>query len=742
VIHPAEQIRVESGRIVVAVDADIVEVSGHSPIMEAQLPAGMHLTQVTGEGLLDWTLAADHRLHLTWHRRGPVPRGHIHIIGWIPLDEDPLKIGNRQHRVRTPWIGWPGAVVSPGSLTIVSGTRTTLEGGTGLSPTAVVAPPEPSIGVGVGGAVIATGERAAAPAPARLSYQVNDPTRLGELSWDARPPRVAVVVESQLTIHSDFAQWVAVVRYDVAGGAVNEVDLRIPSAWAAGAKLHLSGDDLQMTARVVDSSAFWRVVPGRPLWGSHRFVLRSTLPLGVDREIVYPEVAPLGWGAVDAYLGIVNATGHPLASPDATGLKPLAYATHFLDREFTRDAGTPAGAFHVEKEVWALRVQLPRNGAEPPGSRDDAARVALADVMLSVQPDRSIVGRALYEVQPDSGRLLNFELPPGSTILWAAVEPNPAVPLRSGPGVWSIVLEGGRQDRFCLVWKTPPTGSEPASETPARDPGAWPLALPRAGIGACPMLVTVSTPPGLAIEGIPSGFEPATMARLDKARADWLDETIRATLAKVDRSSGRDHERLVALLINHELALRAAEQAARSDGSGSRGGSPDQKLIDSIDPARRGILDAVRSAGLTDDLASAQGYLGLGQAATNRPPGGIPEPIAPYRIRAFGRPEAMLGVIKGLDETLTRPVLKFDGRPRAGQLEGGVARSAIMIAGLLGVALLATFFAGRRLADAAALLATLGIAGMAGGPVSLAGGLGLAALAWRNGHARREALRI
>ena len=53
------------------------------------------------------------------------------------------------------------------------------------------------------------------------------------------------------------------------------------------------------------------------------------------------------------------------------------------------------------------------------------------------------------------------------------------------------------------------------------------------------------------------------MARLDMARADWLAQSIRESLAKLDRSSGRDHERLVSLLINHELALRAAERAAR-----------------------------------------------------------------------------------------------------------------------------------------------------------------------------------
>ncbi len=729
VIHPAEQIRVESGRIVVAVDADIHEVSGHSPIMEAELPAGMQLTQVAGEGLLDWTLSADRRLHLTWQHRGPVPREHLRIVGWIPLNEDPLKTGNRQHRVRTPWIGWPGADVGPGTLTIFSGTRTTLDGGTGLLPAATNAAAEPSIGVGVGGAVIATGEGAGASAPARLSYQVNDPSRLGELSWDSRPPRVAVVVESQLTIHSDFAQWVAVVRYDVAGGSLDEINLRIPSAWAEGAEAaplgRRSPNDgprrrliglLEGRARASPLGiAPVRAPLDPPPGGRSRYRLsrgrapglggRGRLPRHRERDRPPAGLARCHRPASRSPTPPTSATGSSAATP---GRRPAPSTSR-------RRCGPCAS-------------QLPRNGTEPAGSRDDAARVALADVLLTVLPDRSIVGRALYEVQPESGRLLTFELPPGSTILWSAVEPDPAVPFQSGRGVWSIVLDNARQDRICVVWKTPPTGSEPATTTPAPDPGAWPLALPRAGLGSCPTLVTVSTPPGLAMEGIPSGFEPATMARLDKARADWLGQSIRDAVAKVDRSSGRDHERLVALLINHELALRAADKAARWDGSGSPGTSTDRDLIES----------AVRSAGLTDDLTAAQGYLGLGPAAADRPSGGIPEPIAPCRIRAFGRPAAMLGFIKGIDETSTRPVLHFAGRLQGSFHEGGAARSALMVAALLGVAILATSFVGRRLAAAAALLVTLAVAGLAGGPASLAGGLGLAALAWSNGRAEER----
>ena len=150
-------------------------------------------------------------------------------------------------------------------------------------------------------------------------------------------------------------------------------------------------------------------------------------------------------------------------------------------------------------------------------------------------------------------------------------------------------------------------------------------------------LVSVSAPAGVSIEGIPAGFETVTIARLDQARADWLDRSIRELLAKLDRSSGRDHERLVALLINHELALRAAERAAGRDHAPTPRGRPGQRdPIGSIASVRAGIDEAVRAAGLTDDLAAARGYLGLSQDAGNRPPGRHPRadrPLPHPRLR-------------------------------------------------------------------------------------------------------------
>ena len=316
-------------------------------------------------------------------------------------------------------------------------------------------------------------------------------------------------------------------------GALDAIHLKMPAAWAAQATLHPSGSDFQLTSEIRGPSALWSITLRPPFWGSHRFVVRSTLPLAADREIVYPDLVPLGNnGAFNANLGIVNATGHPLISEGSTGLKPIDFATHFQDKEFARDIGTPDRAFHVLRDPWVLRIQLPRVAPESGGSQADDARVAFSDLTMTVLPDRSIIGRAVYETVPESGHRLTIELPAGSSILWAVVDSNPAIPLQSGPGTWSIVLDGRREERTCVIWKTGPAAP------PATGSDTWSSALPKAGVGTSRSLLSVFTPPGVTVEGIPAGFEPASMVRLELARADGIAQSIRSLLGQVDRSSG------------------------------------------------------------------------------------------------------------------------------------------------------------------------------------------------------------
>ena len=169
-----------------------------------------------------------------------------------------------------------------------------------------------------------------------------------------------------------------------------------------------------------------------------------------------------------------------------------------------------------------------------------------------------------------------------------------------------------------MIWKT--NGLRTPRVSRSSD---WPAVLPKAGVGPSRSFLEVFTPPGVAVAGLPAGFEPATMARLEMARADGISQSIRSFLGQLDRSSGRDHKRLVSLLINHELALRGAVRSARWRESG-RVRTPRRSGPREVPSARTALADAVTSAGLRDDQAAAQSYLGESAAGAESSRGRYP----------------------------------------------------------------------------------------------------------------------
>ncbi len=88
------QLQLESGRIVMTVEAELSELSGHLRQHRGQAPRGYPHHQVTADGLADWTttLPID-RLRLMFDRPFSRPQRRLRVLGWIPLAEDPLQIG-------------------------------------------------------------------------------------------------------------------------------------------------------------------------------------------------------------------------------------------------------------------------------------------------------------------------------------------------------------------------------------------------------------------------------------------------------------------------------------------------------------------------------------------------------------------------------------------------------------------------------------------------------------------------
>ena len=215
--------------------------------------------------------------------------------------------------------------------------------------------------------------------------------------------------------------------------------------------------------------------------------------------------------------------------------------------------------------------------------------------------------------------------------------------------------------------------------------------------------------------------------------ADAIAQSIRNLLEQLDRSSGREHGRLVSLLINHELALRNAERACQWSESG-RNRMPDDTAIESIPKARKAVEEAVRSAGLLEDQASARRYLGESETGQGRPPTGIPEPIALGRIRALGRPAGMTGIAMGADDPTPPATLTFESDSLGLSSSQPAGGTAIIVLSVLSAAIAATLVAGRRIISTGAMAMVLGAAAYAGGPTLLAGGLVLAAFAWHKGR--------
>jgi hypothetical protein len=710
-VKPTVDLQIESGRIAMTVDAELGELSGHLRRIEVEVPENIQIIDVTSEGLTDWVTPGDRRLHLMFDRPITRPKRHLRILAWIPIVENPLQISTGQHRVQTPWFWWGGVESSTGFLTISSAVKPEMRGSTGLT----------LISSESSGAVVTASPNH------RSTYRVDDPRKLGEILWDPPPARVSVAIESQMTIHPDSAEWVAVLRYDVTGGALDAIHLKLPAAWAAGVSLHFSNGDAQLTKETRGPDAFWTITPARPIWGSQRFVLRASRALDSEPTIVHPEITPRGEGVVDAYLSIINATGRPMPIDNVVGLDKIPYASKFRAREFARFAGAAVGAFRVVQKSWILKAQSPRNPLLDRDSGDSSARVAFADLTMELLPDRSILGRAVYDTVPGSGSRLSFELPPDSSLLWATVDFNNAIPLRSATGTSSIACDLDRPSRIGLLWRTAPPAVGPTG-------ASWPIAFLRAGAGPATALVSIHTPSGVAVrEGDTGGLEVTGLARLEMARADWLSHCTGDLVAKLDRSSGRDHEKLVSLLINHEMALRSAERNVRWTRHG-----PTKDEIARVEHdlalirvARTTRDDTMRRAGLEEDLSSARIYLGELPARLIRPMGGIPEPSEPERVRLVGRPASLVGVVPGIEGKSSAASLTLEARPWDAFDTLSLPRFVTAML-LFTILLLVIISLGRRnWPNSLALVTALGLAGYTGGPLILAGGMGLAIAGWR-----------
>jgi hypothetical protein len=717
-VKPTLNLAIEPGRINLEYEAELSDLDATLHQLEMAIPEDLVVLSVTSEGLTDWNIRSARRLMLRYDRPIFRPRRRLSIAGWVPVAGDPLKVGPQMQQVPTPWIHVPGMEELPGSLVISSATRVETIGATGTAVVSTALPPGAN----------ATDSRT------QQTLRVDDPRKLGTLRWSVIPPRVNVQIESQLIIHTDSVEWVAVLGYSVQGGAIDSIHLKLPSAWALNSQIELAGNDYRKRSDTLGPVTFWRLALTRPVWGSQRLVLRSALPANPGQEVQHPEITPLGRGRSDTYLGLVYASESTLTAAGSSGLQRIAYGSRFQDEEFRHATGTQDRAYHVEHDNWSLKVQVPTAPDDARAPSLESARVLWADLHLAVMPDRSLLGQAVYETQPRTGRFLVVELPRNGDLLWATVDQGQVRPLRSADQRWFIPLAEQGPSRVSLFWSTPMAIAETGGST-------WSLDLPRAGAGRASTTVRLHLPEPLALGTSSGSLEVTGPDRVDLEHADRIVRLINEFIAQMDPGSGRDRERITSFLIAHEMHLRGAERSLKAS---SRGGDRARKEraerdLEVIQSTRKAVAESVQAAARDEELNAAKNYLGLSSNPAGQSMVAVPEPTSPDRIRSQGRPAFLIGLGPGLDEPTTSLSGTFASRVGPAEETPDRARAMLMLGFTvaLGLAGASSHRPGR--ARYLMVAGFIGLLGVVGGPFVLASGLALLAAGWlsRPGTARQ-----
>ena len=696
--RPAVRVAIEAGRVDWRCDLELSEIGGLLDRADLAVPDELIVLDVESPGLTDWSREPGGPLRARFDRIDQKSRRTVRIRGWIPVSKLAPGPGPRRHRARLPWVDPAEGPGSAGTLEVFS--RGTVE-----------------LATAAGGASPLSGPAEGDAPPGgpwiRRAYRIDDPKQVGELSWAPQPPRSNVTIGSQLTIHPDSAEWVAVLRYEVVGGPLDVIQLRLPPEWAARGRIQSGGRDLPLVAESREGSTDWTITPGRPVWGSRRLVLRSRLPIAPGQEVAFPVVAPLGLGVVDASLALVFATPTLPATSGTAGLRPTPYAARFQDEEFGGAIGLAPRAYHVDKEGWTLTVQAPPGEPTGPAGKDASAGVRSADVAVVVRPDGSALGLADYQAEPRTGRFLIVAPPEGARLIRAAVDGAAVEPLLDAESRWAVPLGDSPSRLVSVVWEADPPSA-----------GARGPALPRAGEGRTPALVSVYAPAETAVRSTLGGLEAVGPERIELDRADRIAARALDLVSEMDRGSGRDRARLVALLIDHEATLREAEHALVAGSRSVDRARRDRAArdLEVVKAARGQLAESLRSTGMEEPIAWARGSLGLPVEGQEAPPFAAvaPEPSDRERIRRIGRPAFFAGASPGLAAPPARLEVATD---RAEGYEGvseSRARSLLLLALLLGLGLAGLTSARQVGAQSLIAAACLSLAAVAGGPLALA----------------------
>ncbi len=411
-------------------------------------------------------------------------------------------------------------------------------------------------------------------------YRVASPAEVATIDWPAAPPRVGVYLQSRLGLGDDAVELDTTIRYEVAGGPVNVVNLRLPTAWAAHAGVHLVGESFTKTDEVRGEWTRWTIRPERPIWGTVRLRVRSRRDAEPGRSFAFPDVIPLGDGAVEKVLSVERRTGAAIEVEGSAGLQAID-PSRLVDEWPAPSAGAPVGVYRVTNDRWSLTV---RPGERPTHAPPDGqVAIRAAETRCAVGSDGVVFGATTFLVDARLGRALKFHLPPAARVLSAVAGARALPVLSPEAGAWSVPFDASGLVEVDLLWTDTSTGE---------------IVLPRPEQTGVPTLVRIASPGRPITSPGAGGFEAISGAGWRVERVGRLARRVLGLVADFDRSSAAEESELEAMLDRFALESQLAERAVRA--------SRDEPLRRALDDARRSLSEGLELYGLDDFRAHLQ----------------------------------------------------------------------------------------------------------------------------------------
>lgn len=299
------------------------------------------------------------------------------------------------------------------------------------------------------------------PGPIVLDVRTNTPEVAAELTTSLQRTN-----DWQASLH---------VTVQVTRGALDGFRFEVPNTWA-GPYLCDPRAEVQVTPIVGRDRSVVLVRPEQPIRDTWELRLSGSLLTLPGKPLAVPDIVPLDFDRTTSYVELPTEERQRRITWNTTSLE-LATAAKESPPEPTTADGDPS---LVRRAVARYRVTDRRFEArlEPVEVSEGVPQVRLADIRIAERPDRSYVGLAVFDLEPNGRTACELDLAPGQKLLHVAVSGVPAEVRSASASRWRVKLRSDRwpqriellffgrsEPSAAMAWRAPRLGTFPVTRT-------------------------------------------------------------------------------------------------------------------------------------------------------------------------------------------------------------------------------------------------------------------------------------